>query len=224
MRTLLTGCIAAFIAAGLVAEVRGQAPTTVQLPTFRFFTVQTTVSVPDSGAAYLGGIKRARDGRITRGIGPLRNGAIGMERGAAGMHVKATIIDQQELDAAVLAEAASKRGGFDPSLAKADALTRNVGQAGSSGQARSTEPPIESVAAIRARNAAAAAERQSEAEQYFVKAEQAEADGKPAVARIYYQMVARRNAGDLSALANSRLAAIAPTSGRGVGHVQHYSP
>ena len=209
LQTLLAAaCIAVFSHSALAQ----QAPTTVQLPTFRFFTVQTSVSVPDSGGAYLGGIKRARDGRMTRGIGPLRNGAIGMERGAAGMHVKATIIDNQELDAAVLAEAAARRGGFDPSIAKASALTRNVGQAAGGGTAHSTEPPIESVAAIRARNAAAAAERQSEAEQYFVKAEQAEADGKPAVARIYYQMVARRNAGDLSALANSRLAALGSES------------
>ena len=32
---------------------------TVQLPTFQSFSVQTTVSVPDRGSIYLGGVNRA---------------------------------------------------------------------------------------------------------------------------------------------------------------------
>jgi hypothetical protein len=36
---------------------------TVQLPTFNFFTVRTTVSVPDSGGAYLGGVNRSAMGQ-----------------------------------------------------------------------------------------------------------------------------------------------------------------
>jgi hypothetical protein len=54
---------------------QGQAPTTVQLPTFRFFTVQTSVSVPDGGGAYLGGMKTARDSSLTRGFGRFAVGA-----------------------------------------------------------------------------------------------------------------------------------------------------
>ena len=42
--------------------------TTVQLPTFSFVTVTTTVSVPDGGTVLLGGIKRMNEGRIERGI------------------------------------------------------------------------------------------------------------------------------------------------------------
>lgn len=212
MRSILQTLLAAACLAVFSHSAFAQPATTVQLPTFRFFTVQTTVSVPDSGGAYLGGIKRARDGSVNRGFGPLRNRGVGMERGAAGMHVKATIIDNQELDEAVLAAAAAKRGGFDPAAAKAHALTRNVGRSGIGAQSQQSEPAFESVAAIRARNAAAAAARQSEAEQYFVKAEEAESAGKPAVARIYYQMVARREAGSLTELAKSRLAALGSKS------------
>ncbi len=42
--------------------------TTVQLPTFAFVTVTTTVSVPDGGTVLLGGIKRLSEGRNERGI------------------------------------------------------------------------------------------------------------------------------------------------------------
>src|SRR5207244_3656119 len=41
---------------------------TVQLPTFTFFSVGTTVSVPDQGAAFLGGVNRASQGRNEFGI------------------------------------------------------------------------------------------------------------------------------------------------------------
>jgi len=40
----------------------------VQLPTFQFTTVSTTVNVPDGGTVLLGGIKRLREGRNERGV------------------------------------------------------------------------------------------------------------------------------------------------------------
>ena len=42
--------------------------TTVQLPTFSFTTVTTTVSVPDGGTVLLGGIKRLSEGRNEVGV------------------------------------------------------------------------------------------------------------------------------------------------------------
>ena len=42
--------------------------TTVQLPTFSFTTVSTTVSVPDGGTVLLGGIKRLSEGRNEVGV------------------------------------------------------------------------------------------------------------------------------------------------------------
>ena len=67
---------------------------------------------------------------------------------------------------------------------------------------------MESVAAIREKNATAAQDRTSEAGDYFAKARQAEADGKRGVAQIYYQMVVRRDNGQLKQLAQARLAAL----------------
>ena len=66
----------------------------------------------------------------------------------------------------------------------------------------------DSVAAIRERNAAAASQRDAELADYFAKAKQAEAEGKVAVAKVFYQMVARRDAGSLKQQAQQRLAAL----------------
>ncbi|MGQ9575911.1 MAG: hypothetical protein ACUVUC_11380 [Thermoguttaceae bacterium] len=52
-------------------EVRREG-TTVQLPTFSFVTVSTTVSVPDGGTVLMGGIKRLSEGRNEFGV-PILN-------------------------------------------------------------------------------------------------------------------------------------------------------
>lgn len=201
-----------------------QAPTTVQLPTIQVFSVNTTVSVPDGGGALLGGINRAADGSVTRGL-PLAskipglgrlagNRGIGSTRSAANMSVHATIIDHQELDAAVLAEAAARRGSLSltdqqtfATQQKADYISRNLAR---------VEPPMveikpdaPSIEEIRRRNELAAANRDAEAVAYFAKAQAAEAEQKPGVAKIFYQMVARRAAGYLRVQAETRLAALA---------------
>jgi hypothetical protein len=203
-------------------------PTTVQLPTFSFFTVQTTVSVPDSGGAHLGGINRARDGRVTRGFGPLQNRAIGGDRLASGASVHARIIDFEEIDRMLLAAAARRAGTtIDPAHAKAEALTKHiaapVGGAGgvAVGGAADHSPtpgaPLPgSVAALRAEAAATAQQVEKEIAGYFAKAQEAEAEGKPGVARIFYQMVVRRDAGALKQQAQARLAALASTKQTGV--------
>jgi hypothetical protein len=217
--------LAVVLAGGLIAAkawAQGQAPTTVQLPTFSFFTVNTTVSVPDSGGAYLGGINRARDGSVVRGLGPLANRGIGSDRVASGMSVHATIIDHAEIDARLRAEAAAVSGPIDPTVAKAESLSRHVGRGVAA--AGTTDPggwsvstagpagsgPMESVSAIRLANAAAADARASEAAEYFAKARDAEAANKPAIAKIYYQMVARRG-GDLARVAQARLTSLEST-------------
>jgi hypothetical protein len=228
MRTILR--LAAAGAIGLGGTTFAQQPmqplpaTTVQLPSFSYFSVNTTVSVPDRGGAFLGGINRARDGSTTRGFGPLANRGIGGDRLAGGASVHATIIDHDELDRAILAAAAARRIPADPVLAKADAISRHVGRGieagataglptGATAGLPSSAVPADSVAAIKARNAAAAEERASEAAGYFAKAQAAEADGKPAVAKIYYQMVVRRDAGPLKQRAELRLAALSGKQG-----------
>jgi hypothetical protein len=206
-----------------------QAPTTVQLPTFSFFTVQTAVSVPDRGGAYLGGLGRARDGSSTRGFGPLRSRASGREVGASSVSVHATIIDLRELDEAILAEAATVRNGAAPARSaerRAELLGRHIGRGSVPPAVTSLPAPVfseeeargaaavplpNSVAAIRAQNAAAREERALEAANFFALGQKAEADNKPGVAKAYYKMVIKRNSGQIGAKARERLASLEKT-------------
>ncbi|MGB6043522.1 MAG: hypothetical protein WBF93_10235 [Pirellulales bacterium] len=80
--------------------------TTIQLPTFAFTTVTTTVSVPDGGTVLLGGIKRLREARLERGTPFLsklpyisrlfRNVGIGRETESLMLMVTPRIIIQEE--------------------------------------------------------------------------------------------------------------------------------
>lgn len=172
--------------------------TTVQLPTFNSFSVVTTVSVPDRGGAYLGGIGRAYSGRNENGVpivgklpfvGPIFGGrAIGSSVSDSGAMVHATIIDHEELDRIVLAEAAKLRGtnSGNPSTrpAKAESLARPV-------DPELAHRPFESLAAIKARNAAEDAVRERQLAEAVQKAETAEQAGKYAAARGYYLMAAK---------------------------------
>ena len=78
----------------------------MQLPTFSFVTVTTTVSVPDGGTVLLGGIKRLSEGRNERGVPMLsklpyinrlfRNVGIGRTTTSLMMMVTPRIIIQEE--------------------------------------------------------------------------------------------------------------------------------
>jgi general secretion pathway protein D len=80
--------------------------TTVQLPTFAFTSVSTTVSVPDGGTILLGGIKRLAEGRNERGVPVLskipyvsrlfRNVSAGREARSLMLMVTPRIIIQEE--------------------------------------------------------------------------------------------------------------------------------
>lgn len=79
---------------------------TVQLPSFSFVSVVTTVSVPDGGTVLLGGIKRLSEGRNEFGVPLLskvpyinrlfRNTSIGRETDSLMMMVTPRIIIQEE--------------------------------------------------------------------------------------------------------------------------------
>ncbi|HMC09654.1 MAG TPA: hypothetical protein VKH44_00130 [Pirellulaceae bacterium] len=207
--------VAAVIVVGLAPAARSQGQqqpqvaTTVQLPTFSVFNVTTTVSVPDSGGAYLGGINRGVDSTVTRGVGPLRNRGTAGSRTASGMSISATIIDHEEIDRAILAEAASKhRTLMDPASTKAAVLSKSVGRSDSRVAEGGAAALPDSLAAIRERNSAAADLQAAELAGYLAKARQAESEGKPGVAKIFYQMVARRDAGQLKQQAVERLVAL----------------
>ncbi len=81
-------------------QTQSPLPTTVQLPSFSFFTYRGTVVVPDSGGAYLGGVKRYASGTTRRGRG-LGHG-IGAGLGSSGASIHATIIDLNEMDQQIL--------------------------------------------------------------------------------------------------------------------------
>ena len=87
-------------------RTRSREGTTVQLPTFSFVTVSTTVSVPDGGTVLLGGIKRLSEGRNEFGVPILnkvpylnrlfKNVGIGRETQSLMMMVTPRIIIQEE--------------------------------------------------------------------------------------------------------------------------------
>ena len=90
--------------------------TTVQLPTFAFTTVSTTVSVPDGGTILLGGIKRLAESRAERGVPMLskipylsrlfKNVSVGRDARSLMLMVTPRIIIQEEEELA--------QTGFDP--------------------------------------------------------------------------------------------------------------
>ncbi|MEM6329058.1 MAG: hypothetical protein AAF790_02300, partial [Planctomycetota bacterium] len=91
---------------GTQSENVSRSGTTVQLPTFQFVSVSTTVSVPDGGTVLLGGIKRLSEGRNEFGVPLLsklpyinrlfRNVGIGRETDSLMMMVTPRIIIQEE--------------------------------------------------------------------------------------------------------------------------------
>ncbi|HUT08874.1 MAG TPA: hypothetical protein VMY42_00115 [Thermoguttaceae bacterium] len=207
----------AFACGGAVAQ---QPPATaVQLPTFSYFSVGTTVSVPDRGSVYMGGVSRASTGRNEFGtpmlpFRPFKNSAIGQERSASQMHVTAYIHDFEAMEEAMLGQPSSYQGLASqqplPQIAGASHpfLSRDPAYGG--GWQRSTlassavEPPM-SVAEAQARRISEQAARGEEADDFFQRARQAETDGKANVAKIYYQMAARRATGELKEQVLARL-------------------
>jgi general secretion pathway protein D len=87
-------------------EQEASSGVTVQLPSFQFVAVVTTVSVPDGGTVLLGGIKRLSEGRNEFGIPLLskvpyinrlfRNVGIGRTTDSLMMMVTPRIIIQEE--------------------------------------------------------------------------------------------------------------------------------
>ena len=88
------------------SQTQTRSGTTVQLPTFSFVTVTTTVSVPDGGTVLLGGIKRLSESRNEFGVPLLsklpyvdrlfRNVGIGRDTESLMMMVTPRIIIQEE--------------------------------------------------------------------------------------------------------------------------------
>jgi len=207
-----------------------QQATAVQLPTYSFFGLNTTVSVPDRGAAYLGGIKRAASGRNEFGVPmlgklpffgrPFANRSIGMERSASHMHVTATIHDFEAMEEALLGQpvsgyaSAGPRGLTTPAAALGHMVLPRDPRQGQSWRLQVPEPVLGSnapgtgLAGVQARPTPGPDGHLYDAQGYFERGRAAEAKGKAGVARIYYQMAARRATGELKEQILSRLAAL----------------
>ncbi len=233
MRRLhLTSAAAVWLLIGAVAfsQQQPRPASAVQLPSFSLFTVRTTVSVPDSargyGRVYAGGDKFAADG-LTEAGSPFAPGnrGIGSERAARGAFVSAQIHDLHEMDSILLSpevrEARMKRRAEAAAAAALAAKTENSSAADRTlrGQAASAEP-IRSLADIRGKRESLAKAKEQEALGLIQRGEQAQADGKPGVARIYYQMAARRLAeapqadAELKSRLRSLLEAVEPSAKR----------
>jgi hypothetical protein len=185
----LARLVASVLLLSAAATASGQV---VQLPTFHQFAVSTSVLVPDRGSALLGGAGRSAYSRTARGfpaLGPLFGGVgRGGAASANGASVHVTIHDFDALDRATLAAAGARTNGQVAADPRAAALQRRIA-------ARNADTPDErllSVAETERRNARRDAQRQQEARQLFGQGQQAESQGHPGAAKIFYQMAARR--------------------------------
>ena len=169
----------------------------VQLPEVHQASVNTTVSVPDRGSVLLGGSSSASAGRVSAGLGlrPFGNSAIGGTSGGGGMFVGAQIHDMQAMDEAVLSQSnvqpLDKLGiaGRRPLVLAPEILNQSGG----------------SVADLKAKSDAEVAARQAQAVDELAHARQLLAEGKPGVAKIYFQMAAKHASGDVKQQALAEL-------------------
>lgn len=186
----------------------------VQLPTLSSFRTGTTVSVPDRGTVYTGGINRGADGRSEFGtpLLPLRNRAMGSQRSASSVSTSVYIHDFQAMDEALLSQArgpdyrSPAHRSLGPSVVtgtrRLPAGYQTAQTIRTTWQARPATPPTtgplsKSVAQLRAERAGEQQARIAEAEQLFERGKTAESKGKLTVARIYYQQASRRAQGPL---------------------------
>jgi hypothetical protein len=201
-----------------------QQPTTVQLPTFSFFNTNTTVTVPDRGSVYLGGVNRAATGRNEFGapLLPFRNRSIGMERSASSAWVSVWVHDFEAMDQYLLsqptafraAQAANSRplvprvASRQPPVASSPGAPDTWNRRPNAAQQGPAGPTAMSLAELRAKHQREEQSRSDEAQKWFERGQGAEAAGKPKVARVYYQMAARRATGPLKAQIAARLDAV----------------
>ena len=201
LRTLLLACCygaACWASFASPVHAQRQGPSvTVQLPEFHYFGTSTTVLVPDRGATSLGGVSRSSSGQTTRGVPllPFANRGSWRTAGAGSVGMGAWIHDHEAMDAALLAEAASRRGA--PLVLRPEPPPATA----------ASDTPLLSAEEHARRQAAQQDEQQAEAARHFAKGQSLLAEGKPGVARVYFQMALRRAEGPLKAEIASALAA-----------------
>ena len=99
----------AFVVALTTSRV-ADAQIAIQQPVVSTFSVSTTVSVPDSGAGFLGGLKSAGESRFRHG--PFRSGTnSGVFRQSSAASTRATIHDFAAMDDLLLRSGSGKSNG-----------------------------------------------------------------------------------------------------------------
>ena len=153
---------------------------TVQQPVVSVTSVNTTVSVPDRGSAFLGGVSSAQSGRSQ--YGPLRSGSsTGLSRQSTSISTNVYIHDLQAMDEAILNSAPSNPHSEPRS-------TRGVPH-----KSLAIEPELVNVVST-----------SEKAIQFEKLAQRAEAAGKRSVAKLHWQVAAKYG----SKLAEARLAEV----------------
>lgn len=200
----LTSVAAVLLWQGILPEQHCRAQVTVQLPTFRVTGVSTTVVVPDRGGVYLGGVTSSsmRQNSFGSPFGGhlpglqrnLGNRSFGGSTTSAGMWIGATIIDHAEIDRALLAEADQRRNQRRSAPLQPLALEKPERRTEQPRPATATPPGL--------------AGESQRAAIYLARAEQAEANGQPQVAKIFYERIARHGNTAQRQKAQKRLASL----------------
>lgn len=171
------------------ARAQSEPGLVVQLPTFSVFSVQTTVSAPDSGVAFVGGLGHAASGYASVGppLLPWAQRAGGQARRYQSLVVRAAVHDLEALDEAVLEQAARM------------ALARETGDARGARGGSTADRPVASLAELRRRKEALLAAQQRQAQAMYERGKEALGGGQVHTARAWFRMAAYRARGALRA-------------------------
>jgi hypothetical protein len=191
MQRIFAGSTVAFftlVFLGVGSYARGQV---VQLPTFRVFSMSTTVSVPDRGGAYLGGISSSSIHRRERGVPGLGrvpfagrafgNRTVAGHTRSSGVSVSAYIHDFEAMEEDLLRKA-------NPAVHRAAPLVQSPDAAGRA-----------SIAELRRQVAAEERTGQIAARQDFERGSELLRQGRADLAKVYFQRAAKRGDAELRA-------------------------
>jgi Flp pilus assembly secretin CpaC len=205
----------------------------VQLPTFNFNTVNTTVTAPDGGTIGLGGVMRASEGRVENGVPILgklpyggrlfNNRGIGRDVSSGFQSITPRIIILEEEEAklglpdyssgapigGVMSASGGNYGQSTRQLSEVEiralSLSQHVSRNNAPDEDQVSLPREPSAEEIRRRNAAAAEQRATDAVSFYEKGQAAEVAGKLNVAKIYYGMALKRASGEFQQEIQDRL-------------------
>jgi hypothetical protein len=204
----------------------------VQLPTFRFFGLSTTVSVPDRGSAYLGGVSRSAMSRSENGV-PIvghvpfagrafGNRAIAGRTETSGASVSAYIHDfgamEEELGQAATVARHTRPprqpGAANVNIARvAEPLSRPLpGALGSDAAGRTSVAELRRQHALH-QHSAQATSRQS-ARQDLARARELVAAGNAGLAKVYLRRAAKQADPELRAEVSSMYHSLSAPAGQ----------